>query len=163
MRTGAIFARGSCRALAWVLALGVVTVLSAGQAVAQEMKTVIVPSAFKFTPASGVTVDEGGDAKSIKLELTTKEVEVLATATDPGTSVTVTATLARGAGVDNADFLLDNVAGTGGPPATELTGLTWTFTIDVDGEAGTIEPDSNPRLTVSAEEEYRDLHAERLH
>ena len=36
MRTGAIFARGSCRALKWMALLGVVFMLGAGQAAAQE-------------------------------------------------------------------------------------------------------------------------------
>ena len=39
MRTGAIFARGSCRALKWVALLGVVFALAAGQAVAQQTLT----------------------------------------------------------------------------------------------------------------------------
>ncbi len=48
MRTGAIFARGSCRALKWMAVLGVVFALGAGQAAAQVKIT--VPK----------TVDEGG-------------------------------------------------------------------------------------------------------
>ena len=36
MRIGAIFARGSCRALKWMALLGVVFMLGAGQAAAQE-------------------------------------------------------------------------------------------------------------------------------
>ena len=39
MRTGAIFARGSCRALMWVLALMAVVALSVGEAVAQAVPT----------------------------------------------------------------------------------------------------------------------------
>ena len=35
MRTGAIFARGSCRALKWMALFGVVFALGAGSAVAQ--------------------------------------------------------------------------------------------------------------------------------
>ena len=40
MRTGAIFARGSCRALKWMALLGVVFVLGAGSALAQVSVTV---------------------------------------------------------------------------------------------------------------------------
>ena len=36
MRTGAIFARGSCRALKWVMVLGILTILGGGQAAAQR-------------------------------------------------------------------------------------------------------------------------------
>ena len=60
MRTGAIFARGSCRALAWLLALGVAAVLSAGEAAAQ--KPVLSQSSLTLNEgASGVitlTVDD---------------------------------------------------------------------------------------------------------
>ena len=55
MRMGAIFARGSCRALKWTAMLGVVFALGAAQADAQV--TVTVPA----------TVDEGGVAE-VKVE-----------------------------------------------------------------------------------------------
>ena len=57
MRTGAIFARGSCRALAWLLALGAVAVLSVGEAAAQT------PDLSKGT----LTLDEGESDSSITL------------------------------------------------------------------------------------------------
>ena len=50
MRTGAIFARGSsCKALAWLLALGAAAVLSAGEVAAQEPKL----------SSGSLTLDEG--------------------------------------------------------------------------------------------------------
>ena len=57
MRTGAIFARGSCRALAWMLALAAVVALSAGQAAAQT------PKLSKGT----LTLNEGASDSSIML------------------------------------------------------------------------------------------------
>ena len=54
MSTGAIFARGSCRALTWVLALGAMAVVFAGEAVAQPTKITVSPSK--------VEVEEGGVA-----------------------------------------------------------------------------------------------------
>ena len=58
MRTGAIFARGSCRALKWMALFGVVFALGAGQAVAQK------PSKPVLTAVEGVT------ATSVKLTWT---------------------------------------------------------------------------------------------
>ena len=54
MRTGAIFARGSCRALTWVLALAAMAVVSAGEAVAQPTKITV--------SKTSVEVEEGGVA-----------------------------------------------------------------------------------------------------
>ena len=58
MRTGAIFARGSCRALKWMALFGVVFALGAGQAVAQK------PSKPALTAVEGVS------ATSVKLTWT---------------------------------------------------------------------------------------------
>ena len=55
MRTGAIFARGSCRALKWMALFGVVFALGAGQAVAQAK-----PSKPILTTVEGVS---GADVK----------------------------------------------------------------------------------------------------
>ena len=59
MRTGAIFARGSCRALAWVLALGAVAVLSTGEAAAQA------PVLSK----GALALDEGASDSTIMLTI----------------------------------------------------------------------------------------------
>ena len=58
--TGAIFARGSCRALMWVLALGVAAVLSAGEAAAQTPKL----------SKTNLTLNEGGSAGQLTLTVT---------------------------------------------------------------------------------------------
>ena len=58
MRTGAIFARGSCRALKWMALFGVVFALGAGQAVAQK------PNKPVLTAVEGVT------STSVKLKWT---------------------------------------------------------------------------------------------
>ena len=55
MRTGAIFARGSCRALKWMALFGLVVALGAGSAVAQTTGVTI-------TGPSNNTVNEGGTA-----------------------------------------------------------------------------------------------------
>ena len=52
MRTGAIFARGSCRALKWMALFGVVFALGAGSAAAQ----------ITITGPSSNEVDEGNTA-----------------------------------------------------------------------------------------------------
>ena len=59
MRTGAIFARGSCRALKWVALLGVVFALAAGQAAAQTPATMTLAT-YKGANVSPVTVTMSG-------------------------------------------------------------------------------------------------------
>ena len=91
MRIGAIFARGSCRALKWMTSLGVVFALGAAQAAAQV--TVTTPK----------TVDEGG---RLTLSVSAK-VSVGPGLTTP-TTITVTPTVAVrtavGAGVEATDL-----------------------------------------------------------
>ena len=135
MRTGAIFARGSCRALQWMAVFGVVFALGAGSAVAQV--TVDAPE----------TVDEGGRAT---LTVTAK-VDVAA-AHNAASTITVTTTAAAGtaiapdtaaettgAGVDLNDpaDLVFNVAVNDGDDSVERT-YTGTITVqtlpDLDAE-----------------------------
>ena len=135
MRTGAIFARGSCRALQWMAVFGVVFALGAGSAVAQV--TVEAPE----------TVDEGGRAT---LTVTAK-VDVAA-AHNAASTITVTTTAAAGtaiapdtaaettgAGVDLNDpaDLVFNVAVNDGDESVERT-YTGTITVqtlpDLDAE-----------------------------
>ena len=55
MRTGAIFARGSCRALKWMALVGVVFTLGASQAVAQAPNP--VDNSTYFDPhGTGLTI-----------------------------------------------------------------------------------------------------------
>ena len=52
MRTGAIFARGSCRALKWMALFGVVFVLGAGQAFAQAPAFSTTATDHEFEPGT---------------------------------------------------------------------------------------------------------------
>ena len=65
MRIGAIFARGSCRALKWMALFGVVFALGAGQAAAQikvsEVKTVDEGGRLTFTVSGDITVPANND------------------------------------------------------------------------------------------------------
>ena len=175
MRTGAIFARGSCRALAWLLALGAATVLSVGEAAAQTVD-VVVPDKLVLTPST-VEVDEGA-SESFTVQLKTKVVEVTATnaAARTDNAVEVTVTLARAATNDGANFIVagidtDNPTGAGTPVPIEAGGaitdgsttLTWSFTLPALGSdvnnptapqvAGTLDPAGNKFVSVSADED----------
>ena len=98
MRIGAIFARGSCRVLTCVLALGVVA-LSAGEAVAQET-AVPTFTAIKVTPGT-LEVDEGGSE--------TFTVGLNGTA-PAGATITVTVARTLAEANDNAEFRVDSDA-----------------------------------------------------
>ena len=74
MRTGAIFARGSCRALKWMALFGVVFMLGAGQAAAQE------PAADG--PLSHAVVDDVA-ARTAVVAVLQGTVTIGAAATDP--------------------------------------------------------------------------------
>ena len=121
MRTGVIFARGSCRGLVWVLALTVLAGLYAGNAAAQTR-----PTATRIAAPSLVAVDEGG-AKTFEVGFGSQTVPAGASITldISATSVDV--------GDDNAEFEL-NSNGT-------LT--AWTETLTAPGTAG-----SDPPVTV---------------
>ena len=113
MRTGAIFARGSCRALKWMALLGVVFALGAGSAAAQitsqvaetvtEGNTatitfsadVTVPAASDGdtpTPASSATITLTVVAKGTDYD-TTNAIATDVTTQDPGDVIVTTATL----------------------------------------------------------------------
>ena len=145
MRTGAIFARGSCRALAWVLALGVVAVLSGGEAAAQTA-TVIVPDKLVLTPTS-VDVDEGA-GETFTIQLMTKEVASDETAP---TTAEVTVTLARAGATDDADFLVGGQETEALAAGAQVPTLTWTFTLG--DTAGLVDPASNKFVQVVARED----------
>ena len=69
MRTGAIFARGSCRALKWMAMLGVVFALGAGSAVAQVSvtapKTVAEAGRATITISAKVSIDAGDPERTV--------------------------------------------------------------------------------------------------
>ena len=82
MRTGAIFARGSCRALKWMALLGVVFALGVGQATAQMVKLeggkklteggALVPVTVVVTvPAGTAQNDDYGVTLTISVDTTT--------------------------------------------------------------------------------------------
>ncbi len=114
MRTGAIFARGSCRALMWVLVLGTAVVLSAGEAAGQ---------ATSVTVSRGtVEVEEGGTA-SINVSLNRPPT---ATATAPAVAQgTVTATITIASDNNGASFVY-TLNGT----VVDLTGTATTITFN---------------------------------
>ena len=111
MRTGAIFARGSCRALKWVALVGMVLALGGGEAAAQKL-TVNAPG----------TVSEGANRVPVTVRL-----EAPAAAGTRSETVTVTLTLTpRPADVDDRG----KEAELGDTDATG-TDASW-----ADGEAG---------------------------
>ena len=131
MRTGAIFARGSCRALKWLALLGVVFALGAGTAAAQVTVTV----ADTVNEGATVTFTVGG---TVTLD-----------ASSSGGNLTVTASAAAGtaAGMVTAgeanDFGAFGTATIVIPPnaaTTPVTGhtvsgtFTWVIGTDIDAE-----------------------------
>ena len=106
MRIGAIFARGSCRALKWTALLGVVFALAAGTAAAQNTSGVTITGPTKNK------VTEGGTAT---YTVTVRAYVDKATDADTPTAantVTVSLEAPRGAGVDNGT--------SAGEPGTDL-------------------------------------------
>ena len=74
MRSGAIFARGSCRALKWMALFSVVFALGAGSAAAQikvsEVKTVAEGGRLTFTVTPEIRVPAGGAADTLTVTAT---------------------------------------------------------------------------------------------
>ena len=133
--TGAIFARGSCRALAWVLALGTLAVLSVGEAVAQDDIPDATATAIRVTPAS-VGLDEGGsDTFTVGLNGTLQA----------GTTVTVNVAATLAAAEDNGDFRMDSEVF----PATAGANFTATYEFAAPGTAGTDPPVTVDPVTVT--------------
>ena len=180
MRTGAIFARGSCRALAWVLALGVAAVLSGGEAVAQTMTVkVAVPDKLVLTPSSGLSVNEGAPGETFTVQLQTKLVDFVGTGADAATvlgtatraaTAGVTVTLSRAAATDGAHFIVGGIdthepadgvdaIAAGGAVTDGTTPLAWTFNLPpVDGTGGPqvaalLDPTGNKFVSVNADED----------
>ena len=95
MRTGAIFARGSCRALKWMALVGVVFVLGAASAVAQPGDV----TDARVTINVGESVDTG---RSATVTVTVTGELGPGTATSTATTVTVTVSAAGLAGDSTA-------------------------------------------------------------
>ncbi len=131
MRTGAIFARGSCRALKWVLALGTAVVLSAGEAAGQ---------ATSVTVSRGTVEVEEGGTESINVSLNRAPSE---TATAPAVAQgTVTATITIASDNNGASFVY-TLNGT----VVDLTGTATTIEF-----APTVTPSINQLAILSAED-----------
>ena len=78
--TGAIFARGSCRALKWMALFGALLVLSAGEAVAQSIDV----SKTSVSVAEGVTAAPASQAFTVRLGAAiTRDVTVTVTESTP--------------------------------------------------------------------------------
>ena len=78
MRTGAIFARGSCRALKWLALFGVVFALGAGQAAAQA--ATMESATYKGANVSPVTVTMSAAVTLVNVRATDFTLRVGATA-----------------------------------------------------------------------------------
>ena len=119
--TGAIFARGSCRALKWMALLGVVFTFGVGQAAAQ----VATADMITVKPAS-VDVAEGGSATfTVGLDGTLGE----------GASIAVMVATTLDAEPDNADFRVNSLELPATAGTVQSGGLDWTvatFTGPVD-------------------------------
>ena len=80
MRTGAIFARGSCRALKWMALVGMVLALGAGQAAAQI--TVDAPPTLTLTEGKAETITVNFEGQIAASSTNASEVVFRVTATD---------------------------------------------------------------------------------
>lgn len=126
MRTGVIFERGSCRALVWVLALGVAAVLSAGEAAAQTPRL----------STTNLTLNEGGSARQLTLTVagaTTEQAVTMAAAASSVVNGSFTLTDPSGSSTFDGDGDTDRSI-TVGVGASVL--LTVTANEDSDGEDG---------------------------
>ena len=117
MRTGAIFARGSCRALKWTALLGVVFMLGAGSAGAQLRLpgTGVVAE----TDLSKLTLAENGSSKPVRITVN------VPAGTATRTDFTVTLTIPG-----DTDIRWTTVADTDSRPVSRTvtaTTLTYTF------------------------------------
>ncbi len=89
MRSGAIFARGSCRALKWMALVGMVFALGFGEAVAQVDPT--------LTVTADSVVEENGNRLPVTVRLSVPRSSPVRTA-DQSVTVTLTLTNAGGSG-----------------------------------------------------------------
>ena len=126
MRTGAIFARGSCRALKWMALVGMVFALGAGSAAAQGATF----TGAEWTPESAVIKinmsaavwTRGGDETAEDFTVTWGTPQVSA----EGVSHTIPG--ARGNAATEFTVTLDKIIPTGAGGADGSTGITVTYT-----------------------------------
>ena len=128
MRTGAIFARGSCRALKWMALFGVVFALGAGSAFAQV--AIGVKSVTVVEKGAGNTVEEGA---LLTVRVTLDKRVPRSSSDTPGTAtVTLTEVVASGALGDMGNAEANDVTLPGD------TGSGITVTIPEQAESGTL-------------------------
>ena len=128
MRTGAIFARGSCRALKWMALFGVVFALGAGSAFAQV--AIGVKSVTVVEKGAGNTVEEGA---LLTVRVTLDKRVPRSSSDTPGTAtVTLTEVVASGALGDLGNAEANDVTLPGD------TGAGITVTIPEQAESGTL-------------------------
>ena len=131
MRTGAIFARGSCRALKWMALVGMVFMLGGGSAAAQATFT-----GAEWTPESAVIKinmsaavwTRGGAETAEDFTVTWGTPQVSA----EGVSHTIPGT--RGTAKTEYTVTLDKIIPTGAGGADGSTGITVTYTPPTDDD-----------------------------
>ncbi len=160
MRTGAIFARGSCRALKWMALFGVMFALGAGTAAAQLTVEVDdeVHEGDLVTLTVGGTVDIGADAAAAVLTVTasagTADASAIANVTDGEGNDYGTFSTAR---IDLPEGGADGITG------HSVNGtFTWQVGSDLDAEnelvtltftaTGATAPSATPIVTIDDDE-----------
>ena len=130
MRTGATFARGSCRALKWMALFGVVFVLGVGTAAAQVTVTV----ADKVNEGATVTLTVGGTV-SIDAGASAGTLTVTAAAAEGPASGTVTAGESNDfGGFSIASIRTPSNSGGAALPHTVSGSFNWVVGTDIDAE-----------------------------
>ena len=136
MRTGAIFARGSCRALKWMALFGVVFALGVGSAAAQVTVTV----ADKVDEGATVTLTVGG---TVSIADGTGETDLTVTFTAAAGDATPTVSAAEeadwnpgGTGIGTATISIPaNSDGDGNANTHTVSGtFNWVIGTDIDAE-----------------------------
>ena len=118
MRTGAIFARGSCRALKWMALFGVVFALVAGQAAAQTPAT-MSSATYTGDTVSPVTVTMSAAVTLRDVKATDFTLRV--SATDTSTLLATGSSLVQSADKTKLTLVLDT------PPRSVTAVAAWTL------------------------------------
>ena len=165
MRTGAIIARGSCKALKWMAVLGVVFALGAGAAAAQEAPSTDALDLVDSYGNNGIKVDMSATSRTRVGEGDERDVVVsvrarIAAGTTARHDVTlhISAALASGQSETSAksaeaeDYDLDGVTGDNG---------ALTFTFDRNDSSNIVTQTITETFTIDANEDD-DAEAERF-
>ncbi len=156
MRTGAIFARGSCRALKWVALMGMVFALGIGEAAAQAVDPTL-------TVTASSVVEENGNRLPVTVRLSVPRSSTART-TDQTVTVTLTLTTAGGSGQSTISASRraelpsgnvidgDDMAWRGGTADTDTLELT--FSVD----PGAFSDERTVYLDINEDEDAEDEH-----